>query len=72
MATNIAKMTTDELSMFIESIVERKLLEMIGDPDNDFKLKESVRNRLLQQKKAVAKGERGESFNDVVKQLELE
>ena len=70
MAT-VAQMTKDELREMIETIIEQKLLELVGDPDEGLPLRESIRNRLLRQKEAVESGERGESFEEVVYRLGL-
>jgi hypothetical protein len=67
----VAQMSIAEFREMIEVIIEQKLLEMFGDPDEGLKIRESVRNRLLAQKEAVATGEQGESLEDVVQQLEL-
>ncbi|MBI5788818.1 MAG: hypothetical protein HZA78_08200 [Candidatus Schekmanbacteria bacterium] len=72
MATMVAKMTKDELKEMIGTIVEEKLIELIGYPEEELPIKKSLYSRLLQQKMSVAKGERGEVFDDVVKQLGLE
>ncbi len=72
MSTKVAEMSKDELRELLEVTVENKLLEMLGDPDEGLKIKKSVRERLMRQKKAVAAGERGESFEDVLRRLELE
>ena len=53
----------------IETSIEQKLLEILGDPDEGLEIRKSVRDRLLRQKKAVAAGERGEPFEDVVRRL---
>ncbi len=71
MAT-VAQMTKDELREMIETIIEQKLLELVGDPDEGLPLRKTIRNRLLRQKEAVAKGERGEPFEEVVQRLGLE
>jgi hypothetical protein len=71
MAT-VAQMTKDELREMIETIIEQKLLELVGDPDEGLPLRKTVRNRLLRQKEAVARGERGEPFEEVVQRLGLE
>lgn len=71
MAATIAPMTKDELREVIESVVEQKLLEMLGDPDEGLPIRKSVRERLLRQKQAVAAGERGEPLVDVVRRLGL-
>jgi hypothetical protein len=68
----VTQMTKDELREMIETIIEQKLLELIGDPDEGLPLRETIRNRLLRQKEAVARGERGEPFEEVVQRLGLE
>ncbi len=72
MADTVAQMTKEELRAMIETSVEQKLLEILGDPDEGLEVKKSVRDRLLRQRKAVAAGERGEPFEDVVRRLGLE
>ena len=67
----VAQMTKEELREMIETTVEEKLLELLGDPDEGLVIREVVRERLLRQKRAVASGERGEPFEDVVKRLGL-
>jgi hypothetical protein len=69
MAATVAKMTTTELQEMIGAVVEEKLLELLGDPDKGLEIKKSLRNRLLRQKKQVARGERGEKLEDVVKRM---
>jgi hypothetical protein len=68
----VAQMSRDELREMIEVALEQKLLELLGDPDEGLEIRESVRERLLHQQKEVAAGERGEPFEDVVRQLGLE
>ena len=62
MPTVISKMTKDELKEIIENSVERKLLELLGDPDEGLVLRKNIRDRLLRQRKTVAKGVRGREF----------
>jgi hypothetical protein len=69
MSTSVAQMTKDELAQMLSNVVEKKLIELLGDPDEGLVLKESVRKRLIRQKKAVAKGERGVDFVEVRKRL---
>jgi hypothetical protein len=64
-------MTKDELKEMIETLIEQKLLEPLGDPDEGLEVRKSMRERLLQQRKAVAAGERGEAFEEVVRRLRL-
>ena len=72
MAATVAQMTQDELKEMIATIVEQKLLELLGDPDEGLPVRKSVTNRLLRQKQAVVEGERGEPFDDVTRRLGLE
>ncbi len=72
MSVTVAQMSKDELKKIIAVTVEETLLELLGDPDEGLEIKKSVKERLLRQKKAVAAGERGEPFADVVKRLGLE
>jgi hypothetical protein len=69
MAATVARMTKHELKEIIESTVEQKLLELLGDPDQGFVLKKTVKERLLRQRKAVASGQRGGSLAVIVKRL---
>lgn len=69
MDTTVSQMTKDELREMIETTLEQKLLELLGDPDEGLPIRKSVRDRLLRQKQAVAQGERGEAFEDVVRRL---
>ena len=69
MAANVGQLSTDELREIIGSVVEQKLKEILGDPDEGLEMRADVRNRLLRQKKAVANGERGEELEEVVKRL---
>jgi hypothetical protein len=72
MATKVSEMTTTELKEMIEMIIEQKLIELLGDPDEGLSLRKSVRERLLRQKRAVAEGERGVPLEEVVRQLRVE
>lgn len=72
MATTVSQMTKGELKEMIETIIEQKLLELLGDPDEGLPIRKTVRDRLLRQQQAVAAGERGESFGDVIQRLGLE
>ena len=71
MAT-IMQMTKEELQEIIESAIERKFMELIGDPDEGLEIRGELRERLVRQKQAVAEGDRGDSLEDVVQRLGLE
>ncbi len=72
MVVKVAQMTKSELREMIETIVERKLFELLGDPDEGLPIRKTTRTRLLRQKKAVLKGERGEPFEALARRLGLE
>jgi hypothetical protein len=69
MAANVGQLSTDELREIIGSVVEQKLKEILGDPDNGLEIRADVRDRLVRQKKSVARGERGEELEEVAKRL---
>ena len=71
MDPTVAQMTKQELREIIETSIEQKLLELLGDPDEGLELREALRERLLRQQKAVAAGERGRLFDEVVQELGL-
>ena len=72
MTAKVAQMTKGELREMIKASVERKLLELLGDPDEGLPIRKAVRDRLLRQQQAVSAGERGAPLEDVVRQLGLE
>ena len=71
MATTVAQMTKDELREMIGDLIEQKLFELLGDPDEGLAIRKAVHDRLVRQKKAVAAGERGEAFEEVIRRLVL-
>lgn len=71
MSTSVAQMTKKELAEMLSTVVEQKLIELLGDPDEGLVLKENLRKRLVRQKKAVSKGERGTDFSEVRKRFGL-
>ena len=71
MATTVGEMTKGELQEMIGALIEEKLLELLGDPDEGLSLRKPLRDRLLRQKKAVAEGQRGEPLEDVSRRVGL-
>ena len=69
MTANVGQLTTDELREIIGAVVEEKLKEILGDPDDGLELSLEVRERLQQQKETVERGERGEDLKEVAKRL---
>ena len=71
MAVTVVKMTKHELKEMIESTVEKKLLQLLGDPDQGLVLRRAIKDRLFRQRKTVTAGERGEVLSTVVRRLGL-
>src|SRR2546422_6370114 len=65
MQKTVAEMIGEELRELVGAAVEQKIVELLGDPDAGLVLRENVRQRLLRQRQAVAKGERGQSLKTV-------
>ena len=60
------------LEAVVEDSVERKLLELLGDPDEGLEITQAVRERLLGQKQAVSRGEYGRSLDEIARDAGLE
>ena len=71
MSATVAQMTRDELQELIGAVVEQKLVELLGDPDEGLSLKKALQDRLVRQMAAVARGEQGEPLEDVTRNLGL-
>ena len=52
-------------STVIEAILDQKLVELLGDPDEGLLIRKDVRERLLRQKHAVAAGKWGQELAEV-------
>lgn len=72
MNDSIAEMSKAEFRELIETVVEQKLIELLGDPDEGRELRESVRTRLERQTRATANGQRGSALSEVASELGLE
>ena len=70
--STVAEMTREELKELIGSLIEEKLTELIGDPDEGLPMRKELLDRLARQKKAVAQGERGVPMDDVLQRLGLD
>lgn len=72
----VAEMTQTEfkemLETVVETTVEEKLLEILGDPDDGLELRKAVRDRLIRQRKAVVKGQYGQPLEESVSELGLD
>jgi hypothetical protein len=72
----LAQMTQEEfkemLETVVETTVERKLLEILGDPDEGLEVRSEVQERLLRQRQEIVSGQQGHLFEDIVRDLGLE
>lgn len=71
MHTTVAHLTTDELGEMLSSIVEQKLLELFGDPEEGLDVRKSLHERLVRQLRAVEKGERGRPMREIMRKHNL-
>jgi hypothetical protein len=69
MSATVAHMTKSEFQEMIGAVVEEKLVELFGDPDEGLPLRKTLQDRLARQMAAVARGERGERLEDVAREL---
>lgn len=72
MAEMLIQVTKEELQYLIENSVERKLIELFGDPDNGLELRASIKKRLVKQRAAVVRGEVGKDLDDVKKEQKVQ
>jgi len=67
----VAQLTIPQLEALIDNVIERKLIELFGDPDRGLELQPSVKARLRRSLNTVKRGERGISAKQVAKELGL-
>ncbi len=67
----VGELTTTELQVLVGNLIEEKLLDILGEPEAGMEIRESLRQRLECQQQEVAAGERGQPFDEVVRQLGL-
>jgi hypothetical protein len=72
MAELVSQMTKEELRKMIDEVLEQKLIELFGDPDEGLELRDEIRESLIRQREAVARGELGRPLEDVVKELGID
>lgn len=64
-------MSVDEMKSLVSELVEEKLTELLGDPDSESELKESVKRRLKTSFESEEQGKIGESAKEFVEKLGL-
>ncbi len=67
----LARMTVEEFREVVEEAVERKLTEMLSDPDKGRILRATVAQRLRRSLQTTRRGERGVPARDVAKRFGL-
>lgn len=72
MSTKVAELTVDEFKRLLEETVERKLLEMFGDPDKGLELRPEFEQRLRRSLAHVAAGGKTLSLEELTAHLEME
>lgn len=68
----VGEMELDELRQWIEMIVEQKLLEMLGDPDEGLALRPEIAERVRRTLAEIAQGQTFVPAQEVAKELGLE
>lgn len=68
----VNELTMEQLKALVEEMIEAKLEEYLGDPDEGLELREEVKARLMDSLAAVERGEKGIPLEQVVKKLGLE
>ncbi len=71
MSNTIAQMTKNEFKQLLSSLIEEKLAEIIGDPDEGLPIRKRLRDRLARQKLLVSGGEYGLPFEKALKEAGL-
>lgn len=72
MSNNVGDMSKEELRQMLEAVLDQKLMDFLGDPDEGLELREEIRERLTKQMEAVAAGERGRSLEEVKRDFRIE
>lgn len=67
----LARITVEEFQEVVEEVVERKLTEMLSDPDKGRVLRATVAQRLRRSLRTTRRGERGVPARDVAKRFGL-
>ena len=59
----------EAIELLVEQTVDQRLREFLGDPDEGLEVREELLQRLRDQQKRVAVGERGRPMEEVFKDL---
>jgi hypothetical protein len=70
--TMVAELSVDEFKQLIGEAVERKLLEVLGDPDEGLELHTEIQARLRRTLEAERRGTKGVPAREAADRLGLE
>jgi hypothetical protein len=65
----VSDLTVEEFEQLLEEVVERKLEEFLGDPDEGLELTEWIKKQLQESMASWEAGERGGSLDEFVRQV---
>lgn len=71
MPKTVAQMTTEEFRALLEELIERKLRELLADPDAGLEVRPEFEQRLRELDKRVQEGDRGRDLDEVMDELAL-
>lgn len=65
MSTMVAEMSIADLRELIDELLDEKLREIVGDPDEGLTIRPEVREQILRQMSRVRRGEYGLPLSEV-------
>jgi len=68
----VKDLNVDQLKALIEEVVQEKLIEILGDPDAGFELRDEVKERLRLSLAAVRSGQKGIPIDQIASQAGLD
>lgn len=67
------EVTTSDLRMMVDRLVEEKIIDMFGDPESDLELRDDLKERLLRQQADLKNGvAKTYSYEEVMAKLGLD
>ena len=72
MSTIVAELTVEEFKQIVEEAVERKLSEMLGDPDEGLELRPEIEQRLRRSLTYAAAGGKTLSLEEAIARVETD
>ncbi len=67
----VKELTVEQLKALIDEVVEEKLREILGDPDQGLELREEIKERLKESLAEMEHGEKGIPIEQVARELGL-